>query len=503
MASPHWATSLYGRGRRARRSGASTQGVLSTWTNSTVSQREAERQLERTGERSLDLYHNDAMAHGVMESLLVGAIGIGLTPQPSPKADWIGMDDEADALFQAQAARVWEEHGLDCRHWCDAQRRLDYYGLQGLGYFNWKLLGVGPFQVVAKKRLLAPLSTCLLPIDPFRMVSPSGLPTKEIYDGVQIDSDGEPVRVWLKKPGVIGSHPTKGNCESFPVWDDKTGLPRILLITDVRNVAEYRQDSILGSMIPEIQSSHDLSEAAVIRAALQNLFTMFVNDFGQGKITKETPWDKRIFDTPKGTILVGSGKEKPTFFQHEAAPARYSEMFSGIIDRLGMATGRGAENVVRKFQASYSASKASMEMADQFNEFEHRTVIGQFCQPFWAWMLYEAALRSRLTVKSIKHFKANLYAYTHAEHLPQPSPQIDQEKAAKSNVLKLGANITNYRTIYGKAGKDWRAELRQNAAEKKYIKELEEEFDVDMSSYEIPESAWKNEEKSDAGKDES
>lgn len=477
-------------------------GSLSTWTNSIVSQREAERQIELTSERSLDLYHNDAMAHGVIESLLVDAIGIGLTPQPSPKTDWLGKDAEWEIDFQMAALRTWEEHGLDCRHFCDAQRRLDYYGLQGLGYFNWKLTGLGAFQIITKKRPFAPLSTCALPLDPFRFVTPSDLPNRNIYDGIEVDDDGEPTHVWLRKPGAIGG-PTSGNCEQFPVWDETTGLPRILLVTDVRNIAEYRQDSILGPMISEIRHSNDLAEAAVVGAMIRNMYTMFVNDFGQGGVSKDTPWQKRIVDTDKGTILFGHGKEKPTFFQHEAAPSRYSEMFAGIIDRLGMSTGRGPENTARKFQASYSAAKAIMEKADQFNEFEHRTVNNQFNQPFWSWMLYEAALRDRLPVQSHKEFLRNLYAYTSCEHLPQPMRQIDREKQAKADALELANNTTTLRAIHGKRGKNWRDEMRQRAAEKRCVQDLEAEYGVTLSGAPAPANEDKTEEKEDARDDQS
>ncbi|XPV75513.1 MAG: phage portal protein [Desulfovibrio sp.] len=492
------------RGRRARRHGASLEGPLASWTNSIVSSREAERQQERAGERALDLYHNDAMGHGVMESLLVETVGIGLTPTPSPKSEWLGFDTEWESKYHAAALRIWEEHGLDCRRFFDASRMLDYYGLQGLGYFNWKLLGIGVFQVISKPRKHAPLSTCLLPINPFRLITPcdaSG--RKEIYDGIEVDKDGEPKRVWISKPGSHLSRPTMSQCSSFDIWDKETGLPRFLLVTDVRNIGEYRQDSVLGPMISEIRHSNDLAEASVVGAMIRNLYTMFVNDFGQGTIGKDTPWDQRIIETNKGQILVGHGKEKPTFFQHDAAPSRYSEMFGAIIDRLGMATGRGAENISRKFQASYSASKASMEKADQFNDFEHRVLNTQFNQPVQCWLQYEAMLRGLLPVSSKDHFLKNMYAYTHCEHQPQPFRQIDRERTAKSNTLELGSHTSNYRKIYGEKGKNWKEELKQTAKEKQYLKKLEEEFNVDMSSAKIPDTAWKPEETEDDSSNES
>ncbi|WP_018124955.1 phage portal protein [Desulfovibrio oxyclinae] len=471
-----------GRGRHANRNSASLQGAMSSWLRSVVSRREADTQLERSAERALDLYHNDAMAHGVLESLLVEAVGIGLTPQPAPKTEWMGRDAQWEADFQAAALRVWEEWGLDCRHWCDATRRQNYYGLQGLSYLNWKLLGLGVNQVIAKPRPGAPLSTCLLPIDPFRVVTPTDASAaSEIYDGVEVDRDGEPTHVWIRKPNVSGLRPRSGDCKRLPVWDEVTGLPRLLLVSDVRNIAEYRQDSILGPMISEIRHSNDLAEAAVVGAMVRNMYTMFVQDFGQGTISKSTPWDQRVVNTENGQILLGSGKEKPTFFQHDAAPSRYSEMFGAIVDRLGMATGRGAENVSRKYQASYSASKASMEKADQFNESEHRILNDRFSQPAWAWMLYEASLRGRLPL-SRKEFLDNLHACTACEHLPQPFRQIDREKAAKADVLELANNTTTRRELFGRKGRDWRDQLRQAAIEKKFIRELEAEYGVSLSA---------------------
>ncbi|QJT10241.1 phage portal protein [Oceanidesulfovibrio marinus] len=484
------------RAKHARRHSASLQGALSNWTNSIVSRREAERQIERSAERALDLYHNDAMAHGVLESLVVESVGIGLTPQPAPRADWLDLTAEWEAEFQTATARCWEEWGLDCRHWCDATRRLNIYGLQALAYFQWKLLGVGVFQVIAKPRPGAPFSTCLLPIDPFRLVTPSDLAESDIYDGVQIDADGEPEKVWIRKPGALSMRPPSSDCASYDVFDQKTGLPRFLLVCDVRNVAEYRQDSLLGPMIGEIRHSNDLAEAAVVGAMVRNLFTLFINDFGQGAVDRNTPWHQRVMELEKGTVLFGSGKEKPTFFQPDAAPSRYSEMFGAIIDRLGMSTGRGAENVLRKFQASYSASKASMEKADQFNEFEHRVLNDQFNQPVWSWILYEAALRNRVPLKPQEYLR-NLYAYSCCEHLAQPMRQIDREKGAKASVLELGSHTTSYREIYGRMGRNWRSGLRQVAQEKAFIKELEAEFDVDMSSYTIPDAVWKTDEASE------
>ena len=49
-------------GRTPRRAGASTSGAMSTWVQTVVDQRIAEREKSRVSDRATDLYANDAMA---------------------------------------------------------------------------------------------------------------------------------------------------------------------------------------------------------------------------------------------------------------------------------------------------------------------------------------------------------------------------------------------------------------------------------------------------------
>ncbi|MEF2145135.1 MAG: phage portal protein [Desulfovibrionaceae bacterium] len=468
------------RGRHARRESASLRGPLANWNNSIISRGETDRQLERSAERALDLYTNDAMAHGVLETMLVEAVGIGHTPQPSPKTSWLDLDVEWEDKFQDASRSAWETWGLDCRNWCDAMSRLNIYGLQGLAYFDWRLFGIGVTQVVSRADNLRPLSLALLPVSPFRLATPSDATNADIYDGIEVDADGNPLAVWFRKPTEYLGTATTANCTRVPYRDEATGLPRILLTTDVRNVCEYRQDSVLGPMLGEIRHSNDLAEAVVVGAMLRNLFTMFVQDYGAGAVDKNTPWNERIIETEKGTILAGGKNEKPIFFDHQAAPSGYGDLFSGIIDRLGMSTGRGAENILRRFQASYSASRANMEKADQFNEREHMVLNNRFNQPVWSWMLYEEMLRGRLPVRSHKDFVENLYAYTACEWLPQPFRHIDREKNAKANALERQGGTLLLEDVCGQRGRSWKDTLRKYAKELRFAKKLENEFAVKL-----------------------
>ena len=59
------------------------------------------------------------------------------------------------------------------------------------------------------------------------------------------------------------------------------------------------------------------------------------------------------------------------------------------------------------------------------------------------------------------------------------APNVDIGRNAKAEVDSLGAGTTNYDSIYGPLGKDWRQELRQRAQEVKFIRDLAAEYGLE------------------------
>jgi capsid protein len=341
--------------------------------------------------------------------------------------------------------------------------------------------------VVTKRDPLRPFNLSLMPIDPSRLITPSdkGL-SADIYDGLELDSDGRPVAAWIIKNSKNGAYSglyvsaRADECVRVPVTDPKTGLPNVLLVCDVRNIAEYRQDSILGSMIKELRDNSDFVEAALVKALLSNLFSVFVEDTLGTQMNSATDWADRIQELEKGTMIVGRAGEKPTIISSDAPGPNFDLMFNSIIKRLGMATCRGPENVSREYKASYSASQASIENASNFDDTDRAVEVNRFCQPVHILLQYESVLRGLLPVQSVDHFMQNLHAYTRTEWLKPPVRPIDKLKMANADQVRLSNCTRCYSDIYGEMGQDWRVKLRQRAIEQQFVKELEDEYDVDL-----------------------
>lgn len=472
-------------GRWFKRSGASIQGTLSNWTSQLISNRLSESQKRTVSNRSWDLYLNDAMAHGIIEGLITQIIGTGLTPQAQPMLSWLGQTIEWQQQYQQRVYDLFEIWGLDPRNYCDATRRQNIYMLQALAAFQWKLDGIGLFQIV--KANSGPFSMALLPIDPSRLVTPSDKIQGDIYDGLELDKNGAVVAAWVitskNKLGPytrLNGSARSDECTRIPATDPKTGLPRMLFVCDVRNVAEYRQDSVLGSMIKELRDNSDFVEAALVKALISNLFTAFVEDTMGSQLNSTTDWADRIQELEKGTLIIGRAGEKPTVISSDAPGPNFDVMFQSIIKRLGMATCRGPENVSREYKASYSASQASIENASNFDDTDRQVIINRFCEPALMWLEYEAVLRGLLPVQSVDKFLANLHAYTRTEWLKPPVRPIDKLKAANADEVRL-KNLTRcYSDIYGEMGQDWRVKLRQRAIEQAFVDGLEQEYGIDL-----------------------
>jgi len=470
-------------GRFPRRSGAATSGKLGNWMNSIVGQCISEAEKRRIADRALDLYTNDGMAHGILESMTSEGVGIGLTPQLSPDADWLGMPTEWVQNFQSQGEKLFERWGLDFRCFCDAQHRLNFYGLQALAYFHWKLDGLAVFQVLYDNSAHSPLPISLLPVDAFRLGTPLSYSGAEICDGVELDTNGAPVAVHVRRSGAALSASTADAFNRLELTDRATGLPKVLLVGDVRNIAEYRQDSILSCMIPELRNNQEFVEAALVRTLLANMFAVKLHHSGQPGASSSLDPEDRFEELQQGMILHLFGNEDAQFIASDAPGPNFATMFDSIVKRLGMATGRGAENVAREYKASYSASQANMIQTDKIVRSEQELVLNtRFNAPALAWMLYAGAMRGLVPVKSMKHMRENLFDYCRAEWLPQPTRHIDPLKTANAHKVEKSIGERTIRESCSEKNQNWKEHVGHVAEEMSFVREREKALDLPEGS---------------------
>lgn len=475
------------RGRSTQRTGAGLDGTLFKYQSRVIDARMAEREKSIAGDRALEMYTNAAVPHGVLEGGITDVVGTGLTPIPNPMQSLTKMSAKKHEKYVETVMEAWEIFTKDSRNFCDVMRRNSDIRLQQYAEFSWRLAGIGVFQLIRRKEKFKPYDLEILAIDPYRLLTPSDKSSNNnIYDGVEIDQYGKPVAVWIARPEKMAfySSVSTKDCQRIPVFDEKTGLRNILLVCDTRNISEYRQDGILTPMLKELRDSQDAVDAVIVKYVLSNQLALFVQNQSDQLPENGTNWQDRITYTDAGMILHGTINEVPTILESSKQPSQqYELLMRSILERLGMVTGKGYEDLTRQYQTSFSAAKANIGKAGIKNNMERLTLIETFCDPIMQAFQFELAVKGITKVSDINYFIDNLYAYTRTSWLPQGEHIIDEYKRTNSNKLGIETGQLSYATIYGKENTDWKQAFRQVAIELQEVKKLEKEFDVTLPFY--------------------
>jgi|GEM_PF-1584246 len=500
--------------RHVNRDGAKNWGTLENWTSTPVTSYTAEDQRETICDRAWDLYVNDAASHGLLETYNVEIAGTGLMPVAMPMTDQLGFDDDWEDEYQQATKDWWEIWGKSPLKFCDASRRMDIDEMMLWAVFSWKLEGIALFQVVwQKESALRPFSLSLLPIAAHRLKTPQDKKSEDnIFDGVEVDSNGAPLYYWIKKDDsdYTGTPDVSDNFYKIPAYNRKViegvtvETPNIIACYTVRNISEYRSESSLTSIMKTLRDRHDYKDSALVGSVVANMFTIFLKN---GLLTKDPETGEAIRDPVQevdgGTILSGAPGEEPQVIKTDRPGPHYVDMDHSTIEEIGMSTGRGYEKIIKKWEASYSASRMSNLQSYKFDEADRKILISKFCNVVRSLFLEECALRDYIKVKSMRHFYENMYAYTRAKWLAPPQNDVDPLKAEKADQQAYINKSKNLDDLCAERGLWWKDVLKQRAKELAYMSSLENQYGVsiktdnnvidDSQDQDIPDSDKENE----------
>ena len=157
---------------------------------------------------------------------------------------------------------------------------------------------------------------------------------------------------------------------------------------------------------------------------------------------------------------------------------QFESMNKSIMQRLGIATGRGSEILKKEFNNSYSAARAALENATRVDSRDVAILNDNFNKPLSAWFVYDLLLRNIIDGDIDP---ALLYKYSKAEWIGQPRIEIDQLKAAQVDTERLENGTTTYSQIWAARGLRPSEQLKKILDEVKLIEEIEQREGVDLS----------------------
>lgn len=471
--------------RRVNRDGAGSYGTLYNYTSSQVTAATDHSQKKTIGDRAWDLYTNDAATSGLIETLAVDIAGPGLTPIVMPMTKRLGLSPEWEDEYQETMRELWELWGLSPSKYCDATRRMNINQMMFWAVFSWKLEGIALFQVkmyedVTDQRLF---SLYLNPIAAHRLMTPYDMiDNPKIFDGIEVDSNGAPLAFWIKKGGnenYSSVYDTSEYFDRMPAYNPQTGWKRIIACYTVRNISEYRSESVLTSILKTIRDRHDHKDNALVGAIVANLYTVFRKGGLRLVDPQGNTLTEPMIEVNGGTIINGDVNEDIQVIKTDRPGPHFKDMDYSTIEELGMATGRGFEKVLKKWEASFSASRMSLLQASKFDRIDQKILVDNFCQPVLRYLAEEAVNRSYVNVRQVHFYQnQNKDAYTKTKWLAPPLGDVDQKKAEEADAVALAIGSKTVADFCAERNLWWKDVRRQRAKELAYDKALEKEFKV-------------------------
>ena len=361
--------------------------------------------LEALRSRSYDLVRNDPMAQSAISTKAVNVIGAGHMVRPELDEARLGISRKAADAWEDRALEIWTDWAESPD--CDLVRAQDFAGLEDLVYRS-ALMGGDVFVLNRfRKRPGRLLGSCRQVIEAGRCSNPRfAADSEEIAGGVEYDADGAPVAYHFANRYDFDRHRAGAvTWQRVPAFG-ANGRRLVLHIHGTRWRPDMsRYAPMLSPVLESLKQRSRYSEAELTAAVVSACFAVVTKsedgglsgglpqlDVGSGGTDNRAP----IRITEPGQFIALMPDEEAKGFE----PGRPNPQFAPFIEAVAQEVGAGTdvpyELLMKKFSASYSASRAALEMAWQFFRVDRTRHVRQFCQPTYAEVIGEAVARGLL-----------------------------------------------------------------------------------------------------------
>lgn len=403
-------------------------------------------------QRARILYMSAPLATSIIKTYRTNTIGTGLILKSSIKGDLIGLSAEQTEALQKQIEREFYLWANDKRA-CDATGVNDFNDMQQLAFVSYLTSGdIFALKKSRKPDARRPYTTCWQLIEADRVATPTKnaaadylLFTRgkaengnDIFDGVEVDKNG-----LIQAYHICNQYPTAPlkdlalKWERVEAYGEKTGLPNVLHVMAAERPGQYRGVSILAQVIEPILQSRRYTDAEVTAAVIEACFTAWVKteaDPAENPL-QEVGTDDGIKTTSPDDYEMGAGQInilKPGEDIVFSDPKRPGGGFSAFMDYIAQLVGAGAELpkdlLTKKFDTSYSASRAAFLEAQKAFKMQRRWFAADFNQPIFEAFLAEAVALGRLNLPGFFEDEATRAVYCGAEWIGPAMSQIDPTK---------------------------------------------------------------------------
>lgn len=463
---------------------STTKKSLAGWLHAGGSSREdIEDNVSVLRQRTRDLYMGVPIANGAVKTMRTNVVGRGLHLKPNIDAEVLGISPEEKLKLEKQIEREW-------RLWaespdCDMTRIDNFYELQQLAFINWLVSGDCLAVLPVKPRLNQPYDLRVQLIEADRLCSPNNFDTldNKIVGGVEVDQSGEVIAYHIANHHPLSYAHTDIEWQRVEAYGSRTGRRNVLHLMNRERIGQRRGVPFLAPVIESLKQLGRYTDAELVAAVVSGMFTVFIEKAdasSEDAIGSMIPEEEQVdaedetsIELAPGAVIDLNEGEKA----HDMNPGRPNANFGGFVEAICQQIGASLEIpyelLMKRFNASYSASKGALEEAWKMFNMYRDWLATDFCQPIYEEWLTEAVAKRRINAPGFFADPVIRKAYCTAKWNGPARGMLDpvKEVTAAEKRVQNGFSTRSDETMQ-MTGSDFYSNIEQLKHEENELKEV-------------------------------
>lgn len=475
-------------------SGAGADGAARSPTNArwSTTPRSADadqlRALPRQRAESRELRRTNPLAESAIATNINRVVGTGLVPIPEPDQTVLGWTDDQAAEWKQAVLR---EFSL----WADSPAACDWYG--AMTFFDWQAAVLGsrlesgdcftllPDAVATWDR---PYRLRLQLLEADRCGNPGAAQdTDTVVAGIRrAEASGAPVaaHIYDRHPGSNVATLRAGGkyAGTWYAFTGPSGRRRILHHLRATRPEQTRGVPYLAPVIQTIKDLGRYTEAEITAAVISAFYTVFIKQdkaAGPAPVFGATTDQPAQPGAPGPEMAMGAGAvigllpgEEPIFADPARPNTAYEPFVMGLLTLIAAGLGIPRSLLVKRFDDSYSASRAELLDAWQHFRTERAWLVTSACQPVWETWLAEAISIGRVAAPGFFESALHRWAYTRAAWHGDSQGSLNPKDEVAAYTSAIDARLmTLERAEWELFGTDWHRSFPAKVREQQMLRD--------------------------------
>lgn len=301
-----------------------------------------------------------------------------------------------------------------------------------------------------------------------------------IFNGVEVDQNNRVVAYYICNTYPNSNLYAQKKWTRVMAFGERTGQPGVLMIYETERPEQYRGVPYLAPVIESLKQLTRYSEAEMMAAVINGIFTVFVtsekgtSEFGFTGVVDE---DEKVsdddvnYEVGPGMVNVLAPGEKIDIADAKRPSTNFDSFVTSLAKYVGAALEIPVEVLTKNFVSSYSASRAALLEAWKAFRMRRSWIAADLCQPVYELFLSEAIARGRIHAPGFFLDPVIRMAYCRAQWNGPAQGMVDPVKEVSAAEKRIAIGIsTRQRETTEMMGGDFESNVVQLSRENEMMK---------------------------------